>query len=213
MLSMVTAMLRNSVLVMLTVATSSPAAVNISYTGVPTPFRPGHVTFRVTATTDTGFPIQAFDFATQPQFGLFGPMNQENPGGNATVFQDWLFTGIFPGPEQRDSHFLFVTTTLTIPPGYSSESETSLRSVFASPTPIGPSVPFVQLVIPPLGTVQAVGQITEVPPGGAPPIDNNVSFSITNPFPEPSTVSLFGLAVFMGIGFVRNHRGSASARR
>lgn len=206
-----TSMLRNAlfgVFAALAVAALSPASVIISSSGVPTPGLPGYGTFTITASTNDGSPIQGFDFASLPAFGFFGPMNQVNPGGNPTIFTDVFNICFFFNNcgLNQDSHFLFQSNQLTIPGGFASENATSLRAVFARGTPFGTSVPFVQLVIPPFGTVQAVGQIQAVPTNSS-PRDNNVAFSITNPFPEPSTLGLLGLSVACGLGFVRRRAG------
>lgn len=189
----------------LTVAASSQADVTISYSGVPTPGLPGYATFTVTATSTLSYlPISGFDFAIQPAFGFFGPMNQVNPGGNPTVFTEVFDFCFSPDCDQlQDSHFLFRSNQLTIPPGFASESPTSLRAVFARYPPFGISVPFVQLVIPPFATVQAVGYgIPDQFPHG----ETNIAFSITNPFPEPSTLNLLAIAAVSGLGFIRRRR-------
>jgi hypothetical protein len=191
----------------LPVAASSQADVTISYSGVPTPGLPGYATFTITATsTHSYLPISGFDFATQPSFGFFGPMNQVNPAGQPTIFNDLL---CFECDLTQDSHFLFQRNQLTIPSGFASESNTTLRAVFATYPPFGFRVPFVQLVIPPFATVQAVGYGT---PGQFPHGETYIAFSITNPFPEPSTVSLLVVAAFTGVGFVRRRRVSAADR-
>jgi hypothetical protein len=194
-------MLRSTlvVLAVLAVATSSRAAVNITQSSVPTVGLAGYHTHTLTASTDDGSQIQGFDFASQPPFGFFGPMKQINPAGNPTVF--FFFCGLEFCDLSQDSHFLFQSNQLTIPAGFASEGPTRLRAVFASGTPWGTSVPFVQLVIPDGAAAQVAftGQVQTVV--GSTVTDNNVAGIV--PVPEPAALGLLGVAVISGLGFVR----------
>jgi hypothetical protein len=122
-------------------------------------------------------------------------MNQQNPAGNPTIFYD-VFGFCIPCDLPQDSHFLFPSFGLTIPAGFSSESATSLRSVFAKSTPFGTSVPFVQLVIPDSVPAQIIftGQIQTMV--GSTVTDHNVAGII--PISEPSALGLAGLALGCG---------------
>ncbi len=169
---------------------------------VPTPGLPGYGTYTVTVGTTIGEPIQGFDFASQAEFGFFGPMNQVNPGGLATIFED--NNAFFPSTGAdvfQDSQFKFVSSDVTLPHGFASESATQLRAVFSAPSPLGTSVPFVQLVIPPLSSVHAFGQILIA--SGIGDYDTEVEFTIANYSPEPSTLILFGLVTLTICSFVR----------
>jgi len=152
-------MLRNTfftTLAVLSLAASSEAGVIISQSSSPTIGKAGYSTVTLTATTNDGSQIQGFDFASLPAYGFFGSMNQVNPGGNPTIFQDSNSFFSFVGADvTQDSQFKFLSSNLTVPSGFASESATQLRAVFAASAPMGTSVPFVQLAIPDalLGTV------------------------------------------------------------
>lgn len=188
-----------TILTMVVAAASSQAAVIISRSDSPTVGLPGFTTVTLTASTDNGSNIYGFDFASKPSYGFFGPMNQVNPAGGATVFQDLnaFFAFLEPPVDlSRDSQFKFFTSQLTIPGGFASESNSKLRAIFASGVSLGASLPFVQLVIPEAAaaTVNYVGQIQTIFGSGL-PLDNNVSGSIPVPIPEPASAALVGLVV------------------
>lgn len=171
--------------------------------GTPTVGLPGFRTYNLTATTDVG-QIQGFDFASQAAYGFFGVMNQVNPFGLPTVFND--NNAAIPavgGDASQDSQFTFKSSDLTIPAGFASESGSQLRAVFAASAPLGTSVPFAQIVIPEdaAGYVTFTGQIQIA--NGAAITDNLVSGFVTFLFPEPSGILLLSLA---GLGLI-NFRG------
>lgn len=204
-------MFRSAVVVfsiMLGLATFTQASVVITRSDAPTVGLAGFTTVTLTAATDNGSQIHGFDFASQSSYGFFGSMNQVNPAGASTVFQD--DGSIFPVPDlSRDSHFNFVARSLTIPAGFASESNSHLRALFASGTPLGTSVPFVQLVIPnaSAATVNYVGQVTTwLLPAG--PVDNDVAGSIPVPIPEPTSAVLLcaALSSLATLGRNRGHR-------
>ena len=137
------------VLAVLAWAVSSQAAVFVTSSGSPTVGLPGYTTWTVFANTNDGSQIRGFDFASQPTFGFFGPMNQVNPAGQRTVFQDNNAFFPFVGADvSQDSQFKFLSAAVTKPAGFDSEGPDRLRSVFAAPAPLGTSVQFAQLVIP-----------------------------------------------------------------
>jgi hypothetical protein len=101
-------MLRNTlaVLLMFYLATSSHASIIISTLYAPTTGLPGYITETLTATdTDATEKIIGFDFASGSS-GFFGAMNQVNPFGISTVFNDnnAFFPVVGATPDQ-DSQF------------------------------------------------------------------------------------------------------------
>src|SRR5262245_31559498 len=106
--------------VLLVAGTSAAANATIVIShdnGVPTTGLPGFRTVTVTATsTVAGELIQGVDFFGGPIYnmdlGFFGPMNQVNPSGQPTVFQD-LNAFFGATPVAQDSQFLFATNAPT----------------------------------------------------------------------------------------------------
>jgi hypothetical protein len=198
-------------LAVLAVAASSQAAVIITQEGVPTDGMPGFTTWTLTASTDGLIPgeqIQGFDFASQPAFGFFGAMNQVNPFGLATIFEDNNAAISATSHVSRDSQFKFTTSEVTVPAGFSSEGPNQLRSVFAAGAPLGTSVPFVQLAIPDaiLAPVLFAGQVQTV--RGTAVVDNSVAGSVPGVpiIPEPATMMLAGLAAIGLVGLRRRQK-------
>ena len=170
-------MLRNELsglLAVLVLAACSQAGVIITSQGVPTVGLSGYTTYTLTATTNDGSQILGFDFASQSTYGFFGTLNQLNPAGLPTIFQDNnAFIPFFSGWDiSQDSQFKFVSTNVTVPAGFSSESSSQLRAIFAAPAPLGTSVPFVQIVTNG-GGITFTGQVQTVI--GSVVTDNNVS--------------------------------------
>lgn len=206
-------MVRNltAFLVALYFARWSFAGVTISESSAPTIDLADHTTYTLTATTDDGSQIVGFDFASRPQYGLFGTMKQVNPAGQATVFTDYSgFCAFFDCQLGQDSHFNFDPRHLTVPSGFASESSSHLRAVFASGTPLGTSVQFVQLVIPNATTtpVSYLGQVTILQ--GTNYSDVNVAGVV--PVPEPAMLSLAAMAVVVQWTMARC-RGTVFCRR
>lgn len=139
--------------------------------------------------------LVGFDFASLPQYGFFGPLHQVNPAGQPTIFQMLEIGFPYYGVREQDSYFKFFESNLSVPPGFSSESSTHLRSVFASPTSLGTSVPFVQLVISDsaIEPVRYNGSLIVV---GLPWFDCPVSGTIRI-IPEPTGIALFSIAAVM----------------
>jgi hypothetical protein len=203
-------MLRSTLMALVVAALAGSSQAEVIVTAgdsVVTPNMPGFRTYTLTATTDDGSLIQGFDFASRPEYGIFGQMNHVNPADRPTIFQhnNGLFPFVGAVPAQ-DSQFMFPAITLTIPAGFASESNTRLRAVFASAAPIGQSVPFAQLVVPtvdnilisPGGGLNFRGQIQTVPSGGGPPRDNDVSgsfFGFGSPPPQFTDIHIDNLNV------------------
>lgn len=144
-----------AVCVLLVTALAAQAGVMVTSTYIDTPGLPGYRTYTLTATSDN--PIIGFNFA-QPNYGFFGQLNQVNPSGLPTVFQNnnALFSSVGAVVSQ-DSQFLFNSNALVLPAGYSSESGSQLRSIFASVIPLGTTVAFAQVAA--LGRVQFQGSV------------------------------------------------------
>lgn len=200
-------MLRNTffaTLAMLVAAASSQAAVIVSSTSAPTVGLAGFTTFTLTASTDQGS-IQGFDFASKPEYGFFGAMNQVNPFTLPTIFAD--NNAVIPATGNdvsADSQFKFQSSTLTIPAGFAEEGPAKLRAVFAAGAPLGAQVVFAQLAIPnaAAGSVDFLGQVQVVT--GSTVADVNVVGSVGGPIiPEPATFALVGLAVTGLVGLRR----------
>ena len=205
-------MLRNTFFALTTVlaiAASSQAGVIVTQSaGTPSVNLPGFTNFTLTAASDNGAQIVGFDFASQASYGFFGAMNQVNPAGQPTIFTDNnAFFAFVPGSDvSQDSQFKYLSTTMTIPAGFASESNSQLRALFASAVGLGTSTAFVQLAIPNAGagTVNYLGQI-QTQLGSANPTDNTVSGTVGGGgvIPEPASLVLVGLAV---MGFFGTRR-------
>ena len=134
--------------------------------GVPTPGMPGFITYTVSATADA--PITAIDFvgdgSNNPATGrgFFGPLNQVNPFGLPTIFNDnnVFFASIGSNPA-RDSQFNVSSSTVVVPPGLTEEGSNILQAAWAWTAPQANSIAFAQLVVPgSAGSVQFRGAIT-----------------------------------------------------
>jgi hypothetical protein len=190
---------------------SSRADIVISARSAPTQGLPGFTTHTVTATsTVPGELIQAVDFAgdgSNDPFngrGFFGPMNQVNPAGQSTIFDNAICPLQCPDWGPRDSHFLPLVHQIVVPTGFAEEGPHILQAVWAWPQPVGQSLDFAQLVL----------------PSSAPPVNYRGVFVVIRdgtvvelpevsgviPIPEPARGLLVGLAMLALVGFVRRAR-------
>jgi len=171
-------------------AGSASGQTGVEVTSAPTTDLAGFTTFTLTADTTDGVVI-GFDFVGNgSNFGFFGPMNQINPGGSATVFNDAnAFFGFVGADTSQDSQFLVNSSDgIAINPA---ESGQVLQAAFnVSSGDLGGSVvPFAQIVIQDGNTVAYDGTLTI--------FDGQQNFlapvSGTLVVPEPASLVLIGL--------------------
>jgi hypothetical protein len=187
-------MLRNTffaVLAVLAVAASSQAAnITFEYRSEPTPGSTTHQTWIVKAISDQ--PMQGFDFAgdgsNDPATGrgFFGPMQQVNPAGQATVYADAnAFFPIVGRDVKEDSQFTTRAADVVVPAGFAEESNTLLQGIWAHSAPVGNSWDIAQLVIPTAAaaTVSFRGSISTLE--GVNIVENNVTGVVGGGGPEP----------------------------
>lgn len=180
------------------VAAPSQGAIVISgnTSGEATPGKPGSTTYHVTATSsDTSDKLIGFDFVGGDGiYGVTGPMNQINPAGLLTVFNDGNAINSVDS-WQADSQFMVQSTDgIAI---NSSESATSLKAAF-NYRPAAAAVAknfwtFLQVSTP--GLVSAVGTLTVRNQSG---VDRLESVNFTIGVPEPTSALLVGSALILG---------------
>jgi hypothetical protein len=152
--------------------------------------------------------MQGFDFAgdgsNDPATGkgFFGPMNQLNPAGQATVYSDnnVLITALGGNPKQ-DSQFIVTTGSVVVPAGFAEEGSNILQGIWAHSAPVGNTFDLAQLVIPngAAATVNFRGTIATLENNQL--VDNNVSGSV--PIPEPASLALIAIGL---VGFIARKR-------
>jgi PEP-CTERM motif len=203
-------MLRNTlaVLAVLGLAATSQAGFVITTSSQPTTGLAGFNTWTVTATSDNGG-ITAVDFVGSgansgaTAKGFFGAMNQVNPFGLPSIFQDNNGVMIPAGANvSQDSQFSVLSSAVVVPPGLAEEGPAILQAAWAWSSPQALSLPIAQIVIPiaATGTVNYRGTMTALVQGVQ--TDFDVNGTIGGPvIPEPATLSLVGLAMAALVGF------------
>ena len=199
-------MFRNATLAVLGVllmAVSSRAAIMTSKASSPTVGLPGFSTWTLTAEAGAGEKIIGFDFSGGGgTYGLLGPMNQVNPVGQPTVFQDNnAFFPFVPADVSADAQFRVLSTKgIAINP---SESANSLKAAFnynaANIGDAAQSWTFVQVPISGLNMVNFRGTLTVSGTAGN-RLEEVAGFL---GIPEPSTVALLSLGLVGAFGLIR----------
>lgn len=207
-----------AVLICLLVSTFAPrifADVIVFGTLEPAPHLATHWLITLTAfSDDPAEPIIAFDFGHRDgedpstDFGIFGSMNEVNPLGSPTVFQDVnLFFPSVGAYVDQDSQFLFSTLStdplILVAPQRAHEDAYSLQADFAFREGLGQSVPFAQIVA--LGNIAFRGEISVIRNGTsvAVPIEGGV-FDVPRRVPEPTETLLVCVAAVLSCAFIRS---------
>jgi hypothetical protein len=165
--------------------------ITISATHQPTPQRPGFSTWTVSASGN--LPLYDFEFATYPTglypgYGFHGPMNQVNPAGVSTIFQDANAAFPFVGANPlQDSQFLVLSSDIDRPANTSFESADLLSAAFGRLNHFGTNVDFAQIVKPDDSAVTFLGRIYFGPP--IPPVFAEVRGTL-GLVPEPPRLIL-----------------------
>ncbi len=175
-----------SIIAVLAIATAAQAAVVFTHDGgTPTVDLPGYTTYQVSITTDTGN-ITGFELTLT---GNGDVLNQINPAGNASIFQDSNgFFGFVGADVSQDTQFNFMLADVTLVS--SSESAGSLTGIFAlaggTGSPLAaPSINVMQVCMPNGSYGYLTGKVTV----------GIEEVALTPPWPVPEPASLALLAV------------------
>lgn len=176
------------------------ATVNVTTSSIETPDLSGYETWTVSLSTPDGLLI-GFDATFTAD-----TMNQVNPNGVSTVFNDSNAFFSFVGAEAaQDSQFLFNTGDLTVAPATSDENNQLLTSAFSlTGGPGSPlassSIDIAQIVLPTGTSASFVGEIvvydtvntTQLP-----------ATNVTATIPEPGSLALLSIG---GLALLRRRR-------
>ena len=186
-------------LAVLTVAASGAYSAQLLINSIPTPGQlgaNGYHTFTLSLLTEGSESFRGVD-AT-----FTGAMNQINPAGNSTIFNDYLLWWEWIGIDRAfDSHFLFSSSTLlTIG---AQESSIHLKAAISGLADNGlPDLaPFAQIV----AKNGAVSYSLAFDAGLPEPVRFVSAFPLTS-IPEPSNGIIAGLAL-VGVAVRRQGRG------
>ncbi len=174
---------------MLAIATTANAAITHSVTSSATAGLAGYTTWDVSFTTDTDL-ISGFNIVVTADTG--SALNQVNPAGIATIFEDAnVFFAFVNMDVSADTQFHYASSTLTI--ASSSESATDLSGAFTwsggtNDARMAATVNVLQICMADGNHAVLSGSISVASQGGI-PID--MAFpDIPIPLPEPITLSL-----------------------
>ena len=166
------------------------ATTIVTQTSAPTVGLPNFTTFTLTAASDQGNIIGFnFDSSGGSGFGFSGPMNQENPFGLITIFDDVsdaAFFGAGLDPSQ-DSHFNVATADgIVVNPFENGNKMTGAWNISSGSLAV---LPLAQIVLPDGQIATYAGQITVAAAGG------NILENVAGVVPEPGTLLLGGLGL------------------
>jgi hypothetical protein len=198
-------MLRNilAVSMVLALAASTQAAIMTSLAIAPTVGVPGMNTYTLTAIAPAGEKIIGFDFVGGGGlFGFNGPMNQINPVGQSTVFNDNnAFFPFVPADTSADSQFKVKTTEGIALNG--AEGANLLKGAFnysaANVGALASNVwAFVQIATSNPEAVTFKGTLTVRNGQGVDRLE-----PLEGALPEPTTLALLCLGLAGGLGVLR----------
>ncbi|MCC6682749.1 MAG: PEP-CTERM sorting domain-containing protein [Phycisphaeraceae bacterium] len=168
-------------------ASAASAAINFSYVSDNVGAGLTRYTFTANSTVP-GHLVGGFDMTFTAD-----SMNQLNPSGLPTIFQDNNASIISAGLDvNRDSQFLFLSSEVTAPGGVAFENGTQLRAAFVfpagSPLP-AQSINFAQIVVP-TGTGNSIQWNGGVSIAGA-----GLFYNVSGQVPEPATLALLSIGM------------------
>ncbi len=158
---------------------------------------PGHVLYELAAESTSG-DIVGFDFfGPGGTFGFFGPMNQINPAGNPSIFNDANgFFGSVGADVTQDSQFTLPSTVGLTLPSTLNEGTGLLQAMIAfTRNPQSGLFSFAQIAAPTEAQVVFQGQFTIDTGNGFILEDVIGTLPAAAAIPEPTSFGLAGLAI------------------
>lgn len=179
------------------ILTTAPSGLAVELDFVATPSLPGFTTTVITLIPPAGESITGVDAS------FSGELNQVNPAGTPTVFQDINFLFGFVGADPLDdSQFLFEPSDLLTFGAFNEESDSSLTGFFTFVEFPGDDVELeiAQLVAPAGSTVELLLNIASE--DLASPVSDITTTSIDSSFvvpivPEPSSAGIACAMVYL----------------